>query len=167
MPGSTPTNHRGLAGGGNPVFSVLDIDGDGTAEILRDVTNTNGTNTTYVTSPTMNTTLTNIPPAQGKENRRVGSSTPTPTACRTSRPINSDSPNVIWLYMGTGKGFTLAGGTTLPAGAQVSASWMDGYENNTAESSTSTTTASRHLARRQRRAENRRADPHQHGGAPF
>jgi RHS repeat-associated protein len=109
-------------------FSVLDIDGDGTAEILRDLPSP--PDTVLVTSPTMNGTI--ILPHTSPE-------TP-PRSVRWVLDLNGDGLSdiayvnatdiaTIRTYINNGRGFYTGVATTLPTWAQIGEAWLEGGES--------------------------------------
>jgi len=124
-------------------FSVLDVDGDGIAEVLRDRTDLV---TTIVSSPTMSGTLTlpqtNVPYMTPK--------TATPPSVRFVLDLNGDGlkdlatiystdTSTIWTQLNNGKGFDVAVSQSLPPAMQVGgvdipsatigSGWQSGFDS--------------------------------------
>jgi RHS repeat-associated protein len=109
-------------------YQVMDIDGDGTPEVIRDT----GGHQSVVSSPTMNVTTNSIPP--------IHSTTPNPQYVHWFLDLNGDglmdiaeveatNPTSIITRMNTGKDFAPPVGTVLPLGSRIGQSWRDSHEN--------------------------------------
>ena len=114
-------------------FQLMDLDGDGTSEVVRDEgSDARGVFTSQVTSPTINAISTDIPPINPGQ---------PPQFIRWLLDLNGDglvdiayvdanSPNVINTRLNLGaSGFRPSVQTTLPQGWAIGQGWRDGFES--------------------------------------